>query len=240
MRPTFLLHAVRENRDPGSLPSYGIAEAAHYLQLPPATLRTWVIGRHYPTRSGKACFRPLISLPRSEAPLLSFVNLVEAHLLAEIRREHLVQLAKVRAALGFVGSVLRSRHPLAEACFETDGLDLFVRKAGSLIVASEEGQVAIRETLEGRLRRIGRDRDGRPLRLYLFTRKGDPSQPKQIVVDPGICFGRPVLAKEGVATSVIAERYKAGDSIASLAEDYGCSTEEIEEAVRCELRLEAA
>ncbi len=240
MRPAFRLDAVRENRDPGELPSYGIAEAAHYLQLPAATLRTWVLGRHYPTRTGKAFFRPLICLPRSDSALLSFVNLVEAHVLAAIRREHLVQLAKVRAALAYVGKVLGSRHPLAEAGFETNGLDLFIERAGLLIVASEEGQVAIREALEVRLQRIGRGPEGRPVRLYLFTRKGDPFQPKQIVVDPRISFGRPVLASRGVPTSAIAERCRAGETIASLAEDYHCSREEIEEAIRCELRLEAA
>ncbi len=240
VRPVSKFDAVPENRDPGELLSYGIAEAAHYLHLPAATLRTWVLGRHYPTRTGKAYFRPLIRLPRGESALLSFVNLVEAHVLAAIRREHLVQLAKVRAALAYVGKVLGSRHPLAEAEFETNGLDLFIRKAGLLIVASQVGQVAIREALEGRLRRIERGPGGRPVRLYLFTRRGDPAQPKEIVVDPRISFGRPVLARKGVPTSVIAERYKAGDSIASLSEEYDGSREEIEEAIRCELRLEAA
>jgi uncharacterized protein (DUF433 family) len=39
---------------------------------------------------------------------------------------------------------------------------------------------------------------------------------------------------------VIAQRYKAGEPMASLMKDYGCEQIEIEEAIRCELRLEAA
>lgn len=35
-------------------------------------------------------------------------------------------------------------------------------------------------------------------------------------------------------TSVLHERWKAGDSIASLAEDYDRSIEEVEEAIRYE------
>ena len=31
-------------RDPRELPAYGIPEAAHYLHIPVATLRTWVRG----------------------------------------------------------------------------------------------------------------------------------------------------------------------------------------------------
>ncbi len=36
--------------------------------------------------------------------------------------------------------------------------------------------------------------------------------------------------------AVIADRYKAGESIADLAEDYGEDPLNIEEAVRCELQ----
>ena len=32
-------------QDPREMPVYGIAEAAHYLLLPPSTLRDWVKGR---------------------------------------------------------------------------------------------------------------------------------------------------------------------------------------------------
>jgi len=39
---------------------------------------------------------------------------------------------------------------------------------------------------------------------------------------------------------VIAERYKAGESIDALAADYGRETGDIEEAIRCELRLAEA
>ena len=65
-------------------------------------------------------------------------------------------------------------------------------------------------------------------------------EPRTIVIDPYVSFGRPVLAGTGIATSVIAQRYKAGESIAELAEDYGRSSPEIEEAIRCELWLDAA
>jgi hypothetical protein len=43
-------------------------------------------------------------------------------------------------------------------------------------------------------------------------------------MDPRIEFGRPVLKSSAVPTAVIADRYKAGESIADLAEDYGEET----------------
>jgi uncharacterized protein (DUF433 family) len=43
------------------------------------------------------------------------------------------------------------------------------------------------------------------------------------------------LTSSGIATAVIAERYKAGESVDELADDYGRKRLEIEEAIRCEL-----
>ena len=61
-----------------------------------------------------------------------------------------------------------------------------------------------------------------------------------VVIDPYVSFGRPVLVGTGIPTAVIAARYKAGESVDDLADDYGRSREEIEEAIRCERFREAA
>ena len=61
-----------------------------------------------------------------------------------------------------------------------------------------------------------------------------------MVIDPHVSFGRPVITGTGILTAVIAERYKAGEAIAELAEDYGRESLEIEEAIRCELTSRAA
>jgi hypothetical protein len=77
-------------------PVYGPAEAARYLHLPAATLRTWLVGRDYPKGDSKATFHPLIE-PASRQPLqLSFYNLIEAHVLRALRTEHGIALAELR------------------------------------------------------------------------------------------------------------------------------------------------
>jgi uncharacterized protein (DUF433 family) len=60
------------------------------------------------------------------------------------------------------------------------------------------------------------------------------------VIDPRISFGCQILAGSGIPTAIVAERYKAGESIDELAEDYGRERLDIEEAIRCELDVEAA
>jgi uncharacterized protein (DUF433 family) len=227
-------------RDPRELPAYTIAEAAHYLRIPLATLRSWVVGRHYPVRAGEAFFKPVIPLPKRTPALLSFVNLVEAHVLDAIRRQHDVPLPKVRTAISFLQKHFRSRHPLAEQKMETDGRDLFVQKYGQLINISQAGQLAMRELMEAHLRRIEWDAAGLAMRLYPFTRKRELDEPKVVVIDPYVSFGRPILAGTGIPTAVIAERYKAGESMDELADDYCRQRLDIEEAIRCELTVEAA
>lgn len=226
--------------NPRETPAYSLPEAAHYLRIPRATLRSWVRGRYYPTESGRRFFEPIITLPERETLTLSFVNLIEAHVLSAIRKDHNVALPSVRRALEYVGRRFAVRRPLADQRFETDGVDLFVERFGQLINASREGQLALRDLLQQRLRRIERDRQGNAVRLYPFTRKDVAEQPKVIVIDPDIAFGRPVLVGTGIVTAIIAERYKAGESIEGLAADYERPRLEIEEAIRCELQLEAA
>jgi len=228
-------------RDDGrDLAAYAVVEACHYLLIPRATLRAWVAGRTYPTKAGQQFFRPVIRVPKKRPTMLSFVNLVEAHVLDAIRREHRIPLDRVRAAIDYLRNEFGSDHPLADHRLETDGLDLFVQKYGQLINISRAGQTAMRQLLEAYLRRIDRDAFGAAIRLYPFTRKGEGDQPRLIVIDPLVSFGRPVLAGSGVPTSIIAERYKAGDSIEELASDYNREPLDIEEAIRCELQLEAA
>lgn len=223
-------------------PVYPLSEAAHYLLIPGATLRSWVVGRPYPVKRGTRYFQPLLRVRsgRGVALQLSFLNLVEAHVLDAIRRVHQIPLSKVRAALEYLRGEFGSKHPLAEQRMETDGRDLFVRKYGQLINASQEGQLAMLEILSAHLRRIEWDSAGLAARLFPFTRKRDPNEPKVIVMDPGVSFGRPVLYGTGIATAVVAERYKAGESVEELAEDYRRPTLEIQEAIRCELSVEAA
>ncbi len=227
-----------------AMPCYSFAEAAHYLHIPKTTLRSWVRGRKDPTSEGEQFFQPVIELPNDSEDLLSFINLVEIHVLDAIRRDQRISLRKARSAIDFIKEELKSDHPLAYHKLETDGLDLFVEEYSQLINVSQTGQLALRELLQAHLRRIDRDSAGCALRLYPFTRKRLGQQlieePKPIVIDPRISFGRPVLAGTGIPTAIIAERYKAGEGIRALADDYGRPTLEVEEAIRCELYIQAA
>jgi uncharacterized protein (DUF433 family) len=222
--------------DPREVSAYGISEAAFYLMIPRSTLRAWVMGCYYPTSRGRSFFRPVIEISDHEGARLSFINLVEAHVLGAIRREHRVSLPKVRKAVKYLEKKFGTEHPLADKQLTTDGLDLFVEEYGRLVNISRQGQMEMKEILAGHLRRIKRDRHGIPIKLYLFTRMYGVEQPFTVVIDPSVSFGRPVLEGTGVVTTILAERFKAGEKLESLARDYDRPKEEIEEALRYEIR----
>jgi uncharacterized protein (DUF433 family) len=224
-----------------STPAYPFVEAAHYLNIPLSTLRAWCLGRGLRADGKTRRFQPIIRLDANDRRALSFLNLVEAHVLTAIRRQHHVPLPKVREALNFVSRRMGSQRPLAELEFQTDGIDLFLEKLGSLVNVSREGQTEMAEIIRDHLRRIERDTQGIPVRLFLFTRKDDiRDQPSPIVVDPRIAFGRPVLAGRSVPTAILADRFKAGETLTQLADDYDTSPQNIEEGLRCELERKAA
>lgn len=213
------------------LPSYTIAEAAHYLGVPTSTIRYWSVGRND--------YKPLIRVPRRSPVLLSFLHLTELHVLTALRREHGVQMQSVRKAIQYLvrnaSLVSNKRHPLISCELETDGLDLFIEEYGKRAKISQMGQTTMWESIRAALCRINRDAHGIPIKFYPFTRNAMDDAPAMVVIDPTLSAGRPVIAGTGLATELIAERYKAGESVLDLAHDYERGNEEIEEAIRYEL-----
>ncbi len=97
----------------------------------------------------------------------------------------------------------------------------------------------MKEIISVYLRRIERDATGVPIKLYPFTRRSESeaapdSDPRIVVMNPSVSFGRPVIVGTGIPVVSIYERYQAGDSVASLARDFNLATGAIEEAIRCE------
>ena len=225
-------------RDPREIPAYRFTDAASYLGLAVTTLRAWIRGMSYSHHNGtRGYFKPVFSLPEPNSPLLSYMNLVEAFVLSGLRRKHRIDLYKIRIAIGALRREFETKHPLAEHEFQTNGIDLFVERYGQLINVGRDGQLAMRSVLENYLTRVEHDPSGRAARLYPFIRLNGTEQPRNVVINPYVSFGKPVIAGTGLPTRVVAERFKAGDSIPQIAADYGRKEEEIDDAIRYELRI---
>lgn len=223
-------------------PAYPINEAARILNLPASTVKAWCFGQNYTAPSGeKKISKPVIRPADESRRLLSFANLCELHVLSGMRRYHKIALFKVRDSMEYLRKKLLVDCPLIDHQFCTNGIDLFVEHAAQLLAVNREGQAAMRGEFEQALARIERDNRGAPVRLFPFSRTAlsGVEQPRAIVIDPQLSFGRPVLTRAAVPTEVIVDRFCAGDSPAEMAKDYSVDEKDIQEALRFEQRLAA-
>ncbi len=216
---------VRTKGDVRDFPRYSIPEAALYLRIPANTLRAWTLGQDYTTGAGKhRVFKPLIELADPENKLLSFYNLVEAHILRFTTEKSGIPLKNVRMALDYVHRKIPGKHPLLTHKFETFGKDVFIQYLDKTINATKQGQYAMRQVLEKYLALIPRDGYGLPIRVF-------PIHSKRLAIDPLFSSGKPIVKDKGIMVSVLWGRSKSGESIADIARDYGLTDIEAREAI---------
>jgi uncharacterized protein (DUF433 family) len=211
-------------------PAYGLPEAALYLKVPYQTLRYWLTGFSK---------RPPIIEPVETNPIrLSFMNLLECHVLAGMRKIYDLKLPRVRSALTKMNQEYPQPHPLISQAFLTDRKNLFIEKLGKIINVSQHGQMGL-NFYRMHLERVEVDPKGL-FRFFPFVVQPGPSEPKTIEINPMVGFGKPVIAGTGISTAVIASRFNARESIADLAAEYECKPQQIEEAIRWERALPVA
>ena len=223
---------TRRRQDTRDLPSYGIPEAARYLGISESTLRSWVYGRPYPTRSGLVKkTAPIIHLADPKNGILSFYNLVEAHVLLFQRQVYGIQLPAVRAAVEHVRATLQLERPLIHQVFYTEGKHLFITDLEKRVVidASKRGQLGIWQIVNLYLERIDWDKEG--LAAKLFPVRASQGNEPLIVIDPKISFGRPVIKGTGITASVLWHRKRLGEGIDDISKDYGLDRSAVEEAI---------
>jgi uncharacterized protein (DUF433 family) len=218
------------------VPAYSVVEAAAYLGIPAATIENWLS-----PQTG-----PLILAPTPKPLTLCFKNLIECHVLRALRVERRLSMARIRAAVLTLRRQWGTRYALADRELSTDDLCIFLEEGGHLYNVSRGGAQVFLEMVSPFLQRIERDpRSGSPTRFYpLVSSAASPravaAEPRDIVVDPTICFGRAVIRGSRISTAVVAGRHRAGDRVARLAKEYGRTQEEIKAAIRFEARRRAS
>ena len=208
-------------------PLYSLVEVGRYARVQPGTLRSW-------TRSDDGGL--LVAAAHNTVAPLSFINLIEAHVLLALRRMHTVPMKKIRTAVEWLKDQYHTEHPLAEIDLETDGRDVFIREFGLPVSASRRGQIG-NEILSRYLQRIERDPNRIPVRFFPLTYDASP---KTIVMDPAVAYGRPVIKGTRITTLMVFERYSGGESLTEIADDYSLDLPFVEEALRCEIDQRAA
>lgn len=210
---------------PNDFPMYGVADASRYLKIARATLRSWFAG------TNKGAFQPVL-VPAATGPLkLSFNNLAEAFVLHSLRTEHNVKLSRVRQAITGAEQESGIDRLLLRKDLKAHAGILLIEKFGEYLTLGASRQYAMKRMLADALERFIWEDPSFPSMLFPYLPRLANLPDKVIAIDPKRSFGAPHLASRGVTTAVIAMRYDAGESIKSLAEDYGAEEDEISAAI---------
>jgi uncharacterized protein (DUF433 family) len=224
-----------------TFPAYTLADAARYVGTTPQTLRRWFRGRPAVSTKEGAFRRSEVKalLPTEAGPRepLSFIDLIEAHVLFSIRRAYKFPMSKIKTAMEYLAEQMEGNLMfLAHKEFYHDDSNLFLGTDKTLLSLSERGQLADKTILANGLHQIVYGTDG-----YAdeFFPKLDNAVQREFVINPAINYGRLCLVRLGIGADVLAQRYQAGELVEHLAKDYGAKLGEIVEAIRWHDKLAA-
>jgi uncharacterized protein (DUF433 family) len=192
-----------------TVPAYRVFEAALYALTSQTTIGNWEELRGN---------RRVVS-GRDEGEGLSYLQLIEVGVVAAMRKSG-VTLNKIREAREFLREKFKTDFPFARYRFKTDGKTLLMdydqlAKAdkNKLLELNENGQLAWNEILSGLLHEFEYDSDADTVLRWRVAGYESP-----IRLDPRVAFGAPHV--NGIATWVLRERWKSGESAPDIAADY--------------------
>jgi uncharacterized protein (DUF433 family) len=201
---------------------YDVAEVARLVRRTADEVAGWAAATHE---------RDALLFPRQDR-LLSFYDLVTAHVVAEFR-DRGVPLVKLRDARQTLARLFDVDWPLAHAAtfngLATVGSDVFVL-AEEWIDAGRGGQAALQEVVEPLLHRL--DFDAESMAATWRPVRG-------VLLDPAVQAGAPCIEGTRIATELVAELVDAGEDVADVADDYGVAPDLVRAAVEFEHGLAA-
>jgi uncharacterized protein (DUF433 family) len=215
-------------------PIFTLRETAGYLGVPKSTVHEWA--RPPADRS------PLITVfPRhGREATVPFLGFAEAYVLSAFRRAG-VPLQRIRPAVHVLSREIGLDHALASQRLYTDGAEVLFDYASERseselleLVVVRTGQTQFSELVRDYLQRISYADDGwaAQLRLPTYGRA-------DVVVDPHVAFGLPVVVQGGARVEDLVDRFLAGDTIGDIADDFAVPVDHVEDVIRVATRTAA-
>lgn len=210
-----------------SRPMYYMGDVDRVLGLHGGTAKRWIDGYQ---RNGRD-YDPVVRENRTGDLVVTWGEFVEARLLAEYRSAQ-VPMVKLRATVERLRARLNTQYPLAHAStlLEVQGREIVERVQNETgtpgwLVIVRNGQLGLDYRAESFTRSAHYDDD-------IVQKLRPVSTIEEVWVNPLMRDGEPVV--NGVPTSVLAEMFRAGDSIDNLADWYELDVREVEAALRYE------
>jgi uncharacterized protein (DUF433 family) len=212
---------------------FTLRETAAHLGVARSTIHQWA-------RPADGRGALITVLPRKSAEAsVPFIGFAEAYVLSAFRRAG-VPLQRIRPAVEILRREMGVDHALASRRLYTDGAEVLFDYAAededglSNLFVVRTGQRQFTDVVRDYLRRITYGDDGwaTSVRLPAYGTT-------EVVVDPPVAFGLPVVAHGGARVEDLVDRFVAGDTVADIADDFGVPAEEVEDVIRVTTRVAA-
>ena len=202
------------------LPSYKISEAALYAGAHSNTIANW----HYRDK-------PVLPDRERRKPL-NYLELVEVAFVAFFRSLGF-SMKKIRTARDYVAKNITVEYPLAENQFKTEGMYILMEyhkfdpdpRFEQIIIADRGGQLAWADLFDDKFAHFDYEYE-------LALRWHPAGRDSLVVIDPRVSFGAPIVL--GLPTWVVKGRWKAGESMDEISDDFGISKEAVMDALAFE------
>lgn len=220
-------------------PLYSLSEAARYLGLSESTFRSWARGYEVAPDGRLVTGKPVITAlgaPGVRGASIPFVGLAEGFALAAIRRSG-VPLQRIRPALEQLAKEMGLSHALASQRLYSDGAEVLYDYAQKVdaeaavavrdLVVVRNNQRVFAEVVDSYLKRVTWGSDGYALAIPL-----PGFEHSEVVADARRGFGQPTFAHGGARLEDVLGLFDAGESIATVALEFGLLGLEVEDAIR--------
>ncbi len=200
---------------------YTLQEAALYSQISAHKLSRWMFGT--------SVHQPVVKSELYQQRLLSFLDLIQA-MAIDRARDAGVTLPKIREAIRVAEEKHGLTFPLAREhkLWLWDG-DLHIRfpdQSLEQLTGRQRGQRGMTPIVEPFMQDLHFDTEGLAKLFTPYKKYG-----KQIVLDPKVQFGQPVVAGTGYRADVLANACETEKSKKLVAEAFGVTINDVRVAV---------
>lgn len=218
---------------------YTVRDAARLTSVSTGRIRRWLRGYRYRSRKKAYASPPLWHgqwEPIGHNLALGFLDLIEIRFVDAFLKAG-VSWAMLRQARERAEEMFKVSHPFCTNRFVTDGREIFVklhRETGEpSLIEIVQRQTVFAQIIKPFLKELEFAEGSGLVRWWPLGEK------RLVVLDPTRNFGRPIVARHGVPTEVLANATKAAGSIAEVARWYEVPEREIHDALEFEQRLAA-
>ncbi len=216
-------------------PMYTVAQTARLAGISTATVKRWLYGY----QRADAQMRPVFGekdRPREDYAEISFLQLIEVVIAGRFRARG-VSLERIRRAHEYARNYFNTGYPFADVRLRTDGTHILhefeeAEPGASLLALDQSGQLTLPKMVVSTLISIDFETD-------LAARWFPAGRDVPIVIDPRFGAGLPTIPERRLSISTIHKRWKSGQTIQFIAEDFELEPPVVERALQYAERLAA-